>query len=449
MPETQMATIVKVDYVGRRLHMATDYQKLSLEMHERLQGKIEIVGKVGACTRAELSTAYTPGVAEPCRIISQDENLIDEYTVRGNLVAVVTDGSAVLGLGNIGARAAYPVMEGKALLFKAFGGVDGWPICVNSQKVDEIVHCVELLEPSFAGINLEDISAPRCFEVEERLKKSMSIPIFHDDQHGTAVVVAGGLINALKVTGRSFKDVKAVVLGAGAAGMATVKILLAMGAGDVILCDTKGPIFEGRTENMNPYKEQISRVTNRNKIKGTLSDAFRGCNVFIGVSGPGLVSKEMIASMEKDAIVFAMANPVPEIWPDDAKAAGAKLVATGRSDFDNQINNVLGFPGIFRGVFDVRASDINEEMKMAAAQALANLIPESDLSFTNIIPSAFDFRVPPAVAGAVARAAIDSGVARRPLSIDLIMKNTALKVERVRHLQEHLLEVDHEKMWVK
>jgi malate dehydrogenase (oxaloacetate-decarboxylating) len=429
--------------------MTTDYQKLSLEMHKRLQGKIEIIGKVGACTRAELSTAYTPGVAEPCKIISKDETLIDEYTVRGNLVAVVTDGTAVLGLGDIGARAAFPVMEGKALLFKAFGGVDAWPICISSKKVDEIVHCVELLEPSFAGINLEDISAPRCFEIEERLKKSMSIPIFHDDQHGTAVVVGSGIINALKVTGRTFKNAKIVILGAGAAGIAVVKMLLAMGMGDIILCDRNGPIYEGRTENMNPYKEQIARVTNRDKVKGKLANAFKGRNLFIGVSGPGLVTKEMIASMEKDPIVFAMANPVPEIWPDEAKAGGAKIVATGRSDFDNQVNNVLGFPGIFRGAFDVRASDINQEMKMAAAHALANLIPDKELSLTNIIPSAFDFRVPPAVAAAVAKAAMDSGVARRPMSIELIKKNTALKVERVKHLQDHLLEADHEKMWVK
>ncbi|MBW2146722.1 MAG: NAD-dependent malic enzyme [Deltaproteobacteria bacterium] len=429
--------------------MATDYQKLSLEMHKKLEGKIEIIGKMGACTRAELSTAYTPGVAEPCKIITQDETLIDEYTVRGNLVAVVSDGSAVLGLGNIGARASYPVMEGKALLFKAFGGVDAWPICVKSQKVDEIVRCVELLEPSFAGINLEDISAPRCFEVEERLKKTMDIPIFHDDQHGTAVVVAGGIINAIKVTGRTFKEVKVVINGAGAAGIATVKMLQVLGAGDIILCDRKGPIYEGRTENMNYYKEQVACSTNRDKVKGTLADAFKGRNLFIGLSGPGLVTKEMVASMEKDPIVCPMANPVPEIWPDEAKAAGARVVATGRSDFDNQINNVLGFPGIFRGALDVRASDINEEMKMAAAYALAGLIPDSEVSTTNIIPSAFDFRVPPAIAAAVAKAAMDSGVARKPVDIEVIKKNTTLRVERVKHLQDHILEADHEALWVK
>ncbi len=429
--------------------MATDYQKLSLEMHKKLEGKIEIIGKTGAYTRAELSTAYTPGVAEPCKIITQDENLIDEYTIRGNLVAVVSDGSAVLGLGNIGARASYPVMEGKALLFKAFGGVDAWPICINSQEVDEIVHCVELLEPSFAGINIEDISAPRCFEVEERLKKTMNIPIFHDDQHGTAVVVAGGIINALKITGRTFKDVKVVINGAGAAGIATVKILQALGAGDIILCDRKGPIYEGRTENMNPYKEQVARSTNLDKVKGTLADAFKGCNLFIGVSGPGLVTKEMVASMEKDPIVFAMANPVPEIWPDEAKAGGAKLIATGRSDFDNQVNNVLGFPGIFRGALDVRASDINEEMKMAGAYALAGLIPDNELSTTNIIPNAFDFRVPPTMAAAVAKAAMDSGVARKPMDIEVIKKNTTIRVERIKHLQDHVLEEAKKVMWVK
>lgn len=426
-----------------------DFQKASLDMHLKLQGKIEVFGKVAAYTREELATAYTPGVAEPCKVIHEDESLIDDYTVRGNLVAVVSDGSAVLGLGNIGAKASYPVMEGKCLLFKAFGGVDAWPICVDTQEVDRLVDVVSLLEPSFSGINLEDISAPRCFEVEEKLKKRMDIPIFHDDQHGTAVVVMSGIINALKVTGREMKDVKAVVLGAGAAGIAVTKILISAGAADIILVDREGIIYEGRKENMNPYKEEIARLTNRENRKGDLAEAFKGANVFVGVSGPNLVTEDMIKSMEKDPVVFAMANPVPEIHPEKAKAAGAKVVGTGRSDFANQVNNVLGFPGIFRGALDVKARDINEQMKIAAAEALAAIVTSDELSPDHVMPNAFDFRIPPAVAAAVAKAAIDSGVARNSVDPEVVREKAAKKVERFKALQEKLLEFSKEYPWVK
>ena len=388
-----------------------DYAKESLRLHEEWGGKIEVVATVPVATKDDLSLAYTPGVAEPCLAIQKDISKSYTLTRRHNLCAVITDGTAVLGLGEIGPEAGMPVMEGKCVLFKAFGDVDAFPLCVKSKDVDEIVHTIALISGSFGGINLEDISAPRCFEIERRLKEVCDIPIFHDDQHGTAVITLAGMMNALKVVGKKKEEVRIVTSGAGAAAISIVKLLLSAGFKNVIMCDRKGAIYEGR-EGLNWIKEEMSHVTNLEKKAGSLADVIKGADIFIGVSAPGTMTTEMVKSMNRDAIIFACANPTPEIFPDDARAGGARVIATGRSDFPNQINNVLAFPGIFRGTFDVRASDINEEMKMAAAEALAGLISDEELNEDYIIPKAFDKRVGPAVAAAVAKAARDSGVAR-------------------------------------
>jgi malate dehydrogenase (oxaloacetate-decarboxylating) len=388
-----------------------NYAEESLKLHGEWKGKIEVVSRVPVKTKDDLSLAYTPGVAEPCLEIQKDINKSYDLTRRHNLCAVITDGTAVLGLGDIGPEAGMPVMEGKCVLFKSFGDVDAFPLCVKTKDVDEFVNTVALISGSFGGINLEDIAAPRCFEIERKLKERCDIPIFHDDQHGTAVITLAGLMNALKVVGKKKEDVKIVTSGAGAAAIAIVKLLLSAGFQHVIMCDRKGAIYEGR-DGLNWIKEEMALVTNKEKKAGSLAEMLVGADVFIGVSGPGTVNTEMIKTMNKDAIVFACANPTPEIFPDDAKAGGAAVISTGRSDFPNQINNVLAFPGIFRGTFDVRASDINEEMKMAAAKALADLISDEELSADYIIPYAFDPKVGPAVAKAVAQAAIDSGVAR-------------------------------------
>ena len=388
-----------------------DYAKESLRLHGEWGGKIEVVAKVPVSTKDELSLAYTPGVAQPCLEIQKDVDKSYTLTRRHNLCAVITDGTAVLGLGDIGPEAGMPVMEGKCALFKAFGDVDAFPLCVKSKDVDEFVNAVYLMSGSFGGINLEDISAPRCFEIERKLKEKCDIPIFHDDQHGTAVITLAGLLNAIKVVGKKKEDVKIVTSGAGAAAIAIVKLLLSAGFKNVVMTDRTGAIYAGR-ENLNWIKEEMAQVTNLQKETGKLEDVIKGADVFIGVSGPGTLTTEMVKTMAKDAIIFACANPTPEIFPEDAKAGGARVIATGRSDFPNQINNVLAFPGIFRGTFDVRASDINEEMKMAAAQALADLISEDELNEDYIIPAAFDKRVGPAVAKAVAEAAKRTGVAR-------------------------------------
>ena len=390
----------------------TETDKEALELHRSKRGKLTIKSTVPLGSAKDLTLAYTPGVAAPCLAIKDDPAKIYEYTTKGNMVAVVTNGTAVLGLGNIGAGAGLPVMEGKAILFKGFAGVDSIPICVNSENVDEVVRTVELIAPSFGGINLEDIKAPQCFDIEAKLKKSLDIPVFHDDQHGTAIVVSSALINALKLIGKKFADIKIVVNGAGAAGQAITRLLFAMKAKNIILCDTKGAIYEGRAEGMNPYKDDIAKVTNRSKEHGQLADVIKGADVFIGVSKAGCLTQDMVRSMNKDAIIMAMANPVPEIMPDLAKEAGARVVCTGRSDFPNQVNNLLAFPGIFRGALDVRASEINEEMKIAAAYAIASLVPEDKLSETFVIASPLDGEVAPTVAAAVAKAAIETKVAR-------------------------------------
>ena len=388
-----------------------DYAKESLRLHKEWGGKIEVTCTVPCKTKDDLSLAYTPGVAQPCLEIQKDIDKSYELTRRHNLCAVITDGTAVLGLGDIGPEAGMPVMEGKCALFKAFADVDAFPICVKTKDVDEFVNAVYLISGSFGGINLEDIAAPRCFEIERKLKEKCDIPIFHDDQHGTAVITLAGLTNALKVVGKKKEDVKIVTSGAGAAAIAIVKLLLSAGFKNVTMCDRKGAIYAGR-EGLNWIKEEMAQVTNLDKKAGSLADMLVGADVFIGVSAPGMVTKEMVATMNRDAIIFACANPTPEIFPDEAKAGGAKVISTGRSDYPNQINNVLAFPGIFRGAFDVRASDINEEMKMAAANALASLITDEELNENYIIPAAFDPRVGPAVAKAVAEAARASGVAR-------------------------------------
>ncbi|MCD8146575.1 MAG: NADP-dependent malic enzyme [Clostridiales bacterium] len=388
-----------------------NYAEESLKRHYQWRGKLETVPKMPVATSDDLSLAYTPGVAQPCLEIQKDPAKSYELTGRWNTVAVVTDGTAVLGLGDIGPEAAMPVMEGKCVLFKSFGGVDAVPLCIATHDVDTIVNTVALLEGSFGGVNLEDIAAPRCFEIERKLKERCSIPIFHDDQHGTAVVCLAALTNALKLVGKRMEDVRVVTCGAGAAGIAIIKLLLARGLNDVIMCDRRGAIYQGR-EGLNAAKEEIAAVTNREKRSGSLGEMLKGADVFIGVSAPGMVTEDMVRSMNPDAILFPMANPTPEIMPDLAKAAGAAVVGTGRSDFPNQINNVLAFPGIFRGTFDVRASDINDAMKIAAAEALASLVPEDKLSPDYILPYAFDEAVRPAVAAAVAQAARDSGVAR-------------------------------------
>jgi malate dehydrogenase (oxaloacetate-decarboxylating) len=388
----------------------------ALELHRAHQGKLGVVTKVPVENARDLSLAYSPGVAEPCKEIHRFSETVYEYTAKGNMVAVVSDGTAVLGLGNIGPHAALPVMEGKAVLFKSFAGVDAVPICLNTTDVEEIVRTVKLIEPAFGGINLEDIAAPACFAVEERLKRELNIPVFHDDQHGTAIVTLAGLINALKVTGKRMQDIKVVANGAGAAGIAIIKLLLSMGVKHVVMCDTKGAIYEGREEGMNPVKDRIAKNTNHERLTGSLEEVIAGADVFIGVSVADAVTQEMVRSMNVDPIIFAMANPDPEIKPADALAAGAKVVGTGRSDYPNQVNNVLAFPGIFRGALDTRATMINEEMKIAAAYAIADLIPANELKFDYVIPSPFDPRVAPAVAAAVAKAALETGVARVQVS---------------------------------
>ncbi len=388
-----------------------NYAEESLRLHEEWKGKLEVVARVPVSTKDDLSLAYTPGVAQPCLEIQKDPSRSFDLTRRHNLCAVITDGSAVLGLGDIGPEAGMPVMEGKCVLFKAFGGVDAFPLCVKTHDVDEFVNTVALISGSFGGINLEDISAPRCFEIERKLKEKCDIPVFHDDQHGTAVITLAGLTNALKVVGKRKEDVKVVTSGAGAAAVSIVKLLLSAGYQNIIMTDRTGAIYAGR-ENLNWIKQEMAQVTNLQKETGKLCDVIRGADVFIGVSAPGTLTTEMVRTMNRDAIVFACANPTPEIFPDDAKAGGAKVVSTGRSDYPNQINNVLAFPGIFRGTFDVRASEINDEMNMAAAHALAGLISDEELSPDYIIPKAFDPRVGPAVAKAVAQAARDTGVAR-------------------------------------
>lgn len=396
----------------------------ALKLHKDNQGKLEVISKVPVNTKEDLSLAYTPGVAEPCLKIKENYDDIYEYTSKGNIVAVVTNGTAVLGLGDIGAGAGLPVMEGKAVLFKTFAGVDAFPICLNSKNVDEIINTVKLMEPSFGGINLEDIKAPECFEIERRLKEEMNIPVFHDDQHGTAIVVLAAIINSLKVTKRNIADAKFVINGAGSAGISIAKLLMRAGAKHVTMVDRMG-IIEESQEWMNDAQKEIAKVTNREHLTGTLADAVKGADAFIGVSAPGVLTKEMVSTMAKDSIVFAMANPVPEIFPDEAKAGGALVAGTGRSDYPNQVNNLLAFPGIFRGALDVRATDINEEMKIAAAYGIAELIPESELTPDYVIPAATDRRISPIVASFVAKAAIDTGVARRSdMTPEMVVEHT-------------------------
>ncbi len=394
-----------------------DTKEKALKLHKDNKGKISVVSKTEVNNMDELALVYTPGVAEPCRVINKDKSQVYEYTTKGNMVAVVSDGSAVLGLGDIGAEASIPVMEGKAVLFKEFAGIDAFPICLSTKDVDEIVRTVELLAPVFGGINLEDISAPRCFEIENKLKGKLDIPVFHDDQHGTAVIAVSGLLNALKIVGKKLEEVKIVVNGAGASATAVTKFMLSAGAQNVIMCDSKGVIYEGRKENMNASKEEMAKLTNKDLVKGTLADAVKGGDVFVGLSVGGILSQEMVKSMADDPIIFAMANPDPEILPDEAKAAGARVVATGRSDFPNQINNCLGFPGIFKGALMVRASDINEEMKIAASNALASIISDEELDEDYVVPDAFDPRVVENVSREVAKAAVKTGVARKELEL--------------------------------
>ncbi|WP_176543295.1 NAD(P)-dependent malic enzyme [Bacillus thuringiensis] len=393
-------------------------------MHKVHQGKLETVSKVKVENAKDLSLAYSPGVAEPCKEIYDDKSKVYEYTMKGNMVAVVTDGTAVLGLGNIGPEASLPVMEGKAVLFKSFAGVDAFPIALNTNDVDKIVETVKLMEPTFGGVNLEDIAAPNCFIIEERLKKETNIPIFHDDQHGTAIVTVAGLVNALKLVGKKMSDIKVVANGAGAAGIAIIKLLYRYGVRDIIMCDRKGAIYDGRPTGMNPVKDEVAKYTNKNRIEGSLADVVQGADVFIGVSAEGALTEEMVRTMNDNAIIFAMANPVPEIMPELAKAAGAAVVGTGRSDFPNQVNNVLAFPGIFRGALDVHATQINEEMKMAAVQAIAELVAEDELNADYIIPAPFDTRVAPQVAAYVAKAAMETGVARRQVDPNEIAEKT-------------------------
>ncbi|HEY2419783.1 MAG TPA: malic enzyme-like NAD(P)-binding protein [Neobacillus sp.] len=396
----------------------------ALHMHRIHQGKLESKSKVPVQTAKDLSLAYSPGVAEPCKEIYEKPETVYDYTMKGNMVAIVTDGTAVLGLGNIGPEAALPVMEGKAVLFKSFAGVDAFPICLNTTDVDKIVETVKLLEPTFGGVNLEDIAAPNCFVIEERLKREANIPIFHDDQHGTAIVTVAGLVNALKLVGKKMTEIKVVASGAGAAGIAIIKLLYSYGVRDIIMCDTKGAIYEGRPNGMNVVKAEVAKFTNRDNQTGSLEDVIKGADVFIGVSVAGALTKEMVASMNKDSIIFAMANPVPEIMPDEAKEAGAKVIGTGRSDFPNQVNNVLAFPGIFRGALDVRATHINEKMKVAAVEAIASLIGEDELNADYVIPGPFDTRVAPEVAAAVARAAMETGVARLKVDPEEVKEKT-------------------------
>ncbi|MGJ9382398.1 NAD-dependent malic enzyme [Salipaludibacillus neizhouensis] len=402
----------------------TTLREEALHMHRKHKGKIETKSKVAVRNAEDLSLAYSPGVAEPCKEIFEDPQMVYEYTVKGNMVAVVSDGTAVLGLGNIGPEAAMPVMEGKAVLFKSFAGVDAFPICLNTNDVDKIVETVKLMEPTFGGINLEDIAAPRCFEIEERLKKEMNIPVFHDDQHGTAIVTAAGLLNALKISGKSLSEVKVVINGAGAAGIAIMKLLKSMGCKQFILCDSKGAIYEGRPYGMNNLKHELSLLTNFEKLEGSLEEVIKETDVFVGVSVAGALTKSMVESMNDNPIIFAMANPVPEIMPDLAKEAGASVIGTGRSDFPNQVNNVLAFPGIFRGALDVRATHINEEMKVAAVKAIAELVSEEELNSDYVIPAPFDPRVAPAVAKSVALAAMETGVARKKVDPEAVARKT-------------------------
>jgi len=396
----------------------------ALHMHKVNKGKLAVQSKVPVRNKEDLSLAYSPGVAEPCKEIFENKEQVYDYTMKGNMVAVVSDGSAVLGLGNIGAEAALPVMEGKAVLFKSFAGVESFPICLDTQNIDEIVQTVKLLEPTFGGVNLEDIAAPNCFIIEEQLKKETNIPIFHDDQHGTAIVTVAGLINALKLVGKSFSDIKVVANGAGAAGVAITKLLNRFGVREIVMCDSKGAIYEGRPYRMNEVKESIAKFTNKDKKEGTLEDMLEDADVFIGVSVGGALTKEMVAKMNNDPIIFAMANPEPEIMPEDAKAAGARIIGTGRSDFPNQVNNVLAFPGIFRGALDVRATRINERMKVAAAEAIASLITEQELNENYVIPAPFDKRVAPLVAKKVAEAAMDTGVSRIQVDPEEVAEKT-------------------------
>ncbi|OCA92272.1 NAD(P)-dependent malic enzyme [Pseudobacillus wudalianchiensis] len=396
----------------------------ALHMHKTNKGKLSTGIKTKVRNARDLSLAYSPGVAEPCKEIYEKPETVFDYTIKGNTVAVVSNGTAVLGLGNIGAEAAMPVMEGKAVLFKSFAGVDAFPICLDTEDPEKIIETVKLMEPTFGGVNLEDIAAPHCFEIEERLKKETNIPVFHDDQHGTAIVTAAGLLNALKLTGRKFKDIKIVANGAGAAGIAIIKLLASYGVRDIVMCDSRGAIYEGRQEGMNSVKEEVAKFTNINRQEGSLEDVIKGADVFIGVSVAGALTKEMIQTMNPEPIIFAMANPVPEVMPEEAKMAGARVIGTGRSDFPNQVNNVLAFPGIFRGALDVRATHINEQMKHAAVAAIAGLIDEKELNSDYVIPGPFDPRVAPAVAAAVAKAAMETGVARLKADPEEIRQRT-------------------------
>ena len=408
----------------------------AIEMHEKYTGKISVISKVQVNSQHDLAMAYSPGVAEPCRQIQKDPMLRYKYTSIGNMIAVVSDGSAVLGLGNIGALAGLPVMEGKCVLFKEFGAVNAFPLCLGSQDADTIVETVKLLEPSFSGINLEDISAPRCFEIEQRLKKETSMIIFHDDQHGTAVVTTAGLINAMKLKGEKWQDLKIVINGAGAAGVSIIKLFIKLGIKDIIACDTKGAIYKNRPEGMNSSKDEIAELTNPEKIKGKLSDVIAGRNVFVGVSAAGQLTKEMVKKMDKNPVIFALANPEPEINVEDAKAAGINIIATGRSDYPNQVNNVLAFPGIFRGALDVRSTDINDDMKIAAAYAIAELVADNEIANDNIIPKPFDLRIAPNVAKKVAEAAIRTKVARLNIDPALVEKNA---IEMIKAVKERKL----------
>ena len=401
----------------------------TLKMHKENQGKLSVHSKVPLRNAKDLSLAYSPGVAEPCMDIYEDERRVYDYTMKGNLVAAISNGTAVLGLGNIGPKAAMPVMEGKAVLFKSFADVDAFPLCLDTTDSDKIVETVKLLEPTFGGVNLEDIKAPECFEIEDRLRKICNIPVFHDDQHGTAIVTAAGLLNALKLANKKIEKIRVVANGAGSAGVAIVKLLIKMGVKDVILCDTKGIIYEGRPAGMNSFKEEMARITNKEQKQGSLADAMVGADVFVGVSAPGAVTKEMIRSMNHDSIIFAMANPVPEIMPEDAKEAGALVIGTGRSDFPNQVNNVLAFPGIFRGALDVHAKEINEEMKLAAVYAIAGLISDEELHADYVIPDPFNRRVAANVAAAVASAAMETGVSQKNINVEEIKKHLLALVE--------------------
>lgn len=407
-----------------RMYTMSKLRDAALHMHKVNQGKLEVQTKVEVKNSEDLSLAYSPGVAEPCKEIHKNKQTVYDYTMKGNMVAVVSDGTAVLGLGDIGAEASMPVMEGKAVLFKSFAGVDAFPICIGSNDIDDIVNTVKLIEPTFGGVNLEDIAAPNCFIIEDRLKKETNIPIFHDDQHGTAIVTVAGLLNALKLVGKSFKEIKVVANGAGAAGIAIINLLNQFGVGEIIMCDSQGAIYDGRPRRMNKVKEIVAKQTNPKKLEGSLEDVIEGADVFIGVSVGGALTEAMVKKMNKDPIIFAMANPDPEILPNDAKKAGAKVIGTGRSDFPNQVNNVLAFPGIFRGALDVRATRINEKMKIAAVEAIAELITETELNEDYVIPNPFDARVAPAVAKAVAKAAMESGVARIEVEPEEIAEKT-------------------------